>query len=88
MSVIYGVWVEGPAVESDDGSKEWYLEGKRHRSDGPAVERADSILMEGRCGVFIINSIERTDQQLNIHVGIRSGIITDSFIERTVHQWN
>ena len=22
----------------DNGSKEWYLNGKRHREDGPAVE--------------------------------------------------
>jgi len=24
-----------------DGSKEWYLNGKRHREDGPAIEWAD-----------------------------------------------
>jgi hypothetical protein len=24
-----------------DGSKEWWLNGKRHREDGPAVEHAD-----------------------------------------------
>ena len=24
-----------------DGSKEWYLNGKRHRKDGPAIEYAD-----------------------------------------------
>ena len=28
-------------VEYADGSKEWYLNGKRHRTDGPAVEYAD-----------------------------------------------
>lgn len=27
----------GPAVEYDDGSKTWYVHGKIHREDGPAV---------------------------------------------------
>ena len=26
---------------SDNGTKEWYLDGKRHRVDGPAIEYAD-----------------------------------------------
>ena len=25
----------------DDGTKEWWLDGKRHRTDGPAAEHAD-----------------------------------------------
>jgi hypothetical protein len=25
----------------EDGDKHWYLNGKRHREDGPAVERSD-----------------------------------------------
>lgn len=25
----------------DNGDKEWYLNGKRHSEDGPAIERAD-----------------------------------------------
>lgn len=29
---------DGPAVESDDGHKQWWLNGKLHRVDGPAVE--------------------------------------------------
>jgi hypothetical protein len=28
-----------------DGSKEWWLNGKLHRTDGPAVERADGMKM-------------------------------------------
>ena len=28
----------GPALESADGSKYWYLNGKLHREDGPAIE--------------------------------------------------
>ena len=26
---------------SSDGTKEWYLNGKLHREDGPAIERSD-----------------------------------------------
>jgi len=33
--------VDGPAIEYDDGSREWYLNGKLHREDGPAIEWAD-----------------------------------------------
>ena len=29
---------DGPAVESKDGTKEWYRDGKYHREDGPALE--------------------------------------------------
>jgi hypothetical protein len=30
--------IGGPAIERDDGRKEWYENGKRHRIDGPAIE--------------------------------------------------
>ena len=30
-----------PAVEWNNGSKEWFVKGKRHRLDGPAVEWSD-----------------------------------------------
>jgi len=30
-----------PAFEGVDGSKEWYVDGHRHRLDGPAVEYAN-----------------------------------------------
>ena len=29
---------DGPAVEYDNGDKEWYYEDKIHRKDGPAIE--------------------------------------------------
>ena len=32
---------DGPAIESANGTKEWFINGKLHRIDGPAVERAD-----------------------------------------------
>ena len=31
----------GPAFEYADGSKEWHINGLRHRIDGPAVEYAN-----------------------------------------------
>ena len=33
--------VDGPAIESADGTKSWYLNGKCHREDGPAIEYAN-----------------------------------------------
>ena len=30
--------VDGPAMEWNNGSKEWWLNGKRHRVDGSAIE--------------------------------------------------
>ena len=32
---------DGPAIEWADGSKSWYLNGKRHHEDGPAIEWVD-----------------------------------------------
>jgi len=28
----------GPAIEGSNGHKEWWVDGKRHLSDGPAIE--------------------------------------------------
>ena len=39
MTVIHRE--DGPAVESANGDKKWYLNGKLHREDGPAVEDTD-----------------------------------------------
>ena len=33
--------VDGPAIEWEDGSREWWLHGRLHRVDGPAYEGAD-----------------------------------------------
>jgi hypothetical protein len=33
--------LDGPAIEWNDGHKQWYINGKLHRLDGPAIERAD-----------------------------------------------
>ena len=29
---------DGPAIESYNGTKEWWINGKLHRDDGPAIE--------------------------------------------------
>jgi len=29
---------DGPAVEWEDGTKEWWVKGMLHRTDGPAIE--------------------------------------------------
>jgi hypothetical protein len=37
---------------SNDGSKFWYLDGKRHREDGPAMEWSDGTkywYLNGKC---------------------------------------
>ena len=35
---------DGPAVEWEDGTRMWFLDGLLHREDGPAVEGADGSL--------------------------------------------
>jgi len=35
---------DGPAQECADGSKAWYINGKRHREDGPAIEWVANII--------------------------------------------
>jgi hypothetical protein len=32
---------DGPAVEHENGAKQWYKYGKLHREDGPAIEEAN-----------------------------------------------
>ena len=38
---IKNLFKESNPIERADGSKEWYLNGKLHREDGPAVEYTD-----------------------------------------------
>ena len=40
--IIVDTMGEQPTCKTlSDGSKQWWLDGKRHRTDGPAVEWAD-----------------------------------------------
>jgi hypothetical protein len=41
----------------EDGSKDWYLNDKLHREDGPAVEYADGTKF------WYLNGIEMTEQE-------------------------
>ena len=43
----------------DNGSKEWCLNGKLHREDGPAVERADGSKS------WYLNGKELTEEEFN-----------------------
>jgi hypothetical protein len=38
-----GFWhcEDGPANVHEDGTKQWYVDGKHHREDGPATEYPD-----------------------------------------------
>ena len=37
---------DGPALEWFDGSKHWYVDGRLHRLDGPAIENVDHNLRD------------------------------------------
>ena len=43
-------------TEHPDGTKEWYLNGKLHRTDGPAIEWAD-----GSKAWYLNDKLHRTD---------------------------
>ena len=52
---------DGPAVEDADGGKAWYVDGKLHRLDGPAIE---GTLVEGAGGYeawYVDNKRHRLD---------------------------
>ena len=34
--------IDGPAIEWNDGTKEWWIKGSQHRMDGPAIEYKNS----------------------------------------------
>jgi len=49
---------DGPATETVNGDKAWYLHGKLHREDGPAVKYANgykSYWVDGERLDFITN---------------------------------
>jgi hypothetical protein len=48
---------DGPAVESYEGSRYWYLNGDLHREDGPAIEYSDGT----RC--WYLNGVEYTEEE-------------------------
>jgi hypothetical protein len=44
--------LSGPAWEHDNGSKQWWMHGIRHRDDGPAIE---TILWPGEMNPISVN---------------------------------
>ena len=62
MTVIHRE--DGPAVESANGDKKWYLNGKLHREGGPAVEYNDgekAWYINGKCHREDGPAVEDTD---------------------------
>ena len=58
-----------PVMKQDaDGNKEWLLNGKRHRVDGPAVERADDTK------AWYLNGKEYTEEEFSEHTPLRKEI--------------
>ena len=49
--------VQSKLTIDKDGNKHWYLHGKRHRTDGPAIERAD----DGYNAWYLNGQLHRTD---------------------------
>jgi hypothetical protein len=47
---------DGPAIEGNNGFKEWYLSGVLHRTDGPAVEWSN-----GSKSWYLNGVLHRTD---------------------------
>jgi hypothetical protein len=44
--------LDGPAIEHQDGTKQWFINGKLHREDGPAIEWSDSDISWYLNGVY------------------------------------
>lgn len=54
-------------VVDPDGSKHWYVDGKRHRTDGPAVDRPD-----GSKYWYVNGKLHRTDGPAVMHTSGRN----------------
>jgi len=48
--------LDGPAIESANGDKWWYINDKQHREDGPAIDYADG----SKCW-FVNGKLHRED---------------------------
>jgi hypothetical protein len=45
VSIRWGIIPDGVEVqEHPDGTRMWFLNGRLHRTDGPAIERADGTV--------------------------------------------
>ena len=74
---------DGPAVEWDDGSKSWYIYGKRHRLDGPAVEYAT-----GYKAWYINDKLHRLDgPAIEWEYKLKDWCINDVNLTNDVEDW-
>jgi hypothetical protein len=48
----------GPAIEWSDGRKDWYIDGIKHRKDGPS----QNIVVGQKLGIKMVYYIEKMDQ--------------------------
>ena len=61
---------EEPVMEIDKyGNKEWFLNGERHRTDGPAVEFANGDKMWGLNGVLYTK--KEWKEQMELRQGLK-----------------
>jgi hypothetical protein len=60
--------VEGPAIVYPDGRTSWWIHGKRHRLDGPAMEWAVSLDPDASyTDEWHINGVELSEEEFNRH---------------------
>ena len=63
----------------DNGTKSWYLNGKYHREDGPAIEYADGSKS------WYLNDKEVTKEE---HKRMTSPVVEMTFVEMTMEEIN
>jgi hypothetical protein len=64
---------DGPAVETSNGVKFWYINGLMHREDGPGIETSDVC-----CTLYwAANGIEYTEQEHMIKFNWKSKLTID-----------
>lgn len=62
---------DGPAVECEDGYKEWHIKGKLHREDGPAITYPNGY------GCWYINGLRHREDGPAIKYG--GGVVSDKW---------
>ena len=67
---------DGPAVEYEDGYKEWWLNGKLHREDGPAAKYADGSK------AWFLNDTCLTEEEFNARMNPVTELTLDEIAEK------
>lgn len=55
--------IGGPAIEWNDGTKEWYINGNLHRVDGPAIEISNGYRE------WFLNGKQYTEEEYRKNIG-------------------